>query len=144
MMNVAAAATESPAICAGFIVRGESAALVDGVVDGELMAVESVGPGVGEIESTTTVSVGDGRREGKLVVRDELGVGVVVMTGREDSVDDEVTGDLDGTVKAVRVGATALSWPRQTLYAVAALLAEEQDAYMHPRATSPSVSPVKL
>lgn len=138
-MKVAAAATESPAICAGFIVRGGSAAAA-----GCTVGCVPVGEGeeVRETESAMTVSVGEGWDEGVLEVI--VGLGLVVTTGREDSIVEEPVEVLGDTVTAVRVGVTALLCPRQTLYAAAAPMSEEQDAYMHPRATSPSDFPSKL
>jgi hypothetical protein len=138
MIKVAAAATESPAIWAGFIVRGGSAAAAGCVT----VDVDEVGEGVGETESATTVSVVEGRADGVLEVIVELGD--VVAGGRDDSMVCELVGVGGRTVSTVKVGETALSCPRQTLYASEVLLSEGQETYMHPRATSPRDSPLKL
>lgn len=51
---------------------------------------------------------------------------------------------LGTTVRAVLVGETAFFWPRQTLYADAAVSMLPQEAYTQPKATSPNDSPVVL
>lgn len=144
MMNVAAAATESPAIWAGFIVLGESAAAAGctvGCVPVDV-EVEEVGERVGDTESATTVSAVEGRGEGVLEVIVDLDV--VVAAGRDDSIVVELVEVGGRTVTTVKVGDTALICPRQTLYASEVVLSEGQDVYMHPRATSPKDTPLKL
>lgn len=89
---------------------------------------------------TVLVVVGLGEEILEVIV----GLGVVVMDGRDDSMVLELLIVEGRTVTTVKVGETALSCPRQTLYAAEVLLSEGQDAYMHPRATSPSDSPPKL
>ena len=71
-------------------------------------------------------------------------LGLVVPTEREETIVVEAV-ELGTTVRMVKVGGTAFRCPKQALYAEAALRSTVgQDAYMHPRATSPSDSPLKL
>lgn len=51
---------------------------------------------------------------------------------------------LGTTVRAVLVGRTAFFCPKQTLYAGPAASMLEQEAYTHPKATSPNDSPAML
>lgn len=137
IMNVATAATDSPAICAGVMVFGPGAGPVTtGAVVG--LAVDSNDEVAEEIvagnESITTELVEVGRSridavnvEDCFIVTDELGEAMV-----------------GPTVIAVRVGLTAFFCPKQMLYVAGAWSIVGQDEYMHRRAASPRVSPSSL
>jgi hypothetical protein len=74
IIKVATAATESPAIWAGLIVRGGPAALAGCTVGCRLVEVVEVGEEEGGIESAMTELVEEGRCEGVLEIIVGLGV----------------------------------------------------------------------
>jgi hypothetical protein len=131
-MNVATAATDRPAICAGVIVLGPGAAsaiagaAVEPAVDNDEEVDDMKG-----LELTTMEFEGVG-----WMLVDIVNVDVRLI---EEDVVDEAT--VAATVSAVWVGRTASFWPRQTLYADDALSMVGHDEYIHLRASSPSDSP---
>lgn len=79
-----------------------------------------------------------------LVIDVIVALEVSVVVGNVEEREGVLEVLLGTTVRAVLVGKTAFFWPRHTLYADAAVSMLPHEAYTHPRATSPSDSPLVL
>lgn len=135
-MKAATAATDSPAICAGVMVFGPGG------------VPATIGTAVGVLVADNEEVVDDTKGFELIMIEleviDEARVDVVnvvdvcfVVVVCEDAI-------VATTVMAVCVGRTASLCPKQMLYDEDALSIVGHDEYMHPRATSPSDSPLML